>query len=190
MTVVLFRSVETDTVTCNDKKKHFRCSNTCNSGLNEKFSQLCRKRANLRLCVDICSQIFQQQLCCKSSCSKLSGDRVAHQAHILNYVFLCGLDPNLINCENVVGGMSQLSVAPQSIPEESPSVLSLSAFPSALTTLELPKILFGGLFYCYFSYGLVFLPAVCFNLAAKYKVNVDRALRGNGQFLSVCSDIH
>ncbi len=57
---------------------------------------------------------------------------MAHQAHILNYVFLSGLVRNLINCENVVGGMSQLSVAPQSIPEESPSVLSLSAFPSAL----------------------------------------------------------
>lgn len=56
---------------------------------------------------------------------------MAHQAHILNDVFLSGLVCNLINCENVVGGMSQLSVAPQSIPEESPSVLSLSAFPSA-----------------------------------------------------------
>lgn len=62
---------------------------------------------------DICSQNFQQQLCCKGSCSKLSGDSMVHQAHILNYVFLCGLVSNLINCENVVGGMSQLLVDPQ-----------------------------------------------------------------------------
>lgn len=85
-----------------------------------------------QICLDICSQNFQQQLCCKRSRSKLSGDSVAHQAHIPNYVFLSGLVRNLINCENVVGGMSQLSEAPQSIPEESPPVLSLSAFPSAL----------------------------------------------------------
>lgn len=82
--------------------------------------------------LDICSQNFQQQLCCKRSCSRLSGDTMAHQAHILNYVFLCGLAGNLINCWNVVGSMSQLSVAPQSIPEESPSVLSPSAFSSEL----------------------------------------------------------
>lgn len=96
--------------------------------------------------------ILQQQLCCNRSCSKLSGDSVAHQAHILNYVFLCGLVPNLINCENVVGGMSQLSVAPNSIPVEGLSVLSPSTFPSALPNHEVPyslthftKILFAGL---------------------------------------------
>lgn len=63
---------------------------------------------------------FQQQLCCNRPCSKLSRDSVACEAHILNYVFFCGLVPNLINSEKVVGGMSQLLVAPQSIPEESP----------------------------------------------------------------------
>lgn len=57
---------------------------------------------------------------------------MADQEHTLNYVFLCGLVCNLINCGNVVGGMSQLSVALQTIPEESHSFLSPSAFPSAI----------------------------------------------------------
>lgn len=81
---------------------------------------------------------------------------MAHQAHILNYVFLCGLVRNLINCENVVGGMSQLSVDRQSIPEESPSVLSPSAFPSAPPPPATPvtashisqKFCFAGLLHC------------------------------------------
>lgn len=72
------------------------------------------------------------QTACTSCVGKLSGDSTADQEHILNYVFLCGLVCNLINCGNVAR-MSQLSVAPQSIPKESHSVLSLliiSALPS------------------------------------------------------------
>jgi len=68
------------------------------------------------------------------------------QEHTLNSVFLCGLVRNLINCGNVVGGMSQLSVALQSIPEENQSVLSPSAFPSVLPILTL-KLLISISFY-------------------------------------------
>lgn len=89
----------------------------------------------------------RRDICSGSSCvvtdpgSELRGDSSAHQAHIPNRVFLRGLVPNLINCENVVGGMSQLSAAPQSIPEEGLVVLSPSAFPSVLPNLKLLNIL-------------------------------------------------
>lgn len=56
--------------------------------------------------------------------------------------FLCGLAGNLINCGNVVGGVSQLSVALQSIPEERRFVLSLSAFLSVLPPPNI-QIIFG-----------------------------------------------
>lgn len=83
---------------------------------------------------------------------------MAHQAHILNYVFLCGLVLNLINCENVVGGMSHNcrwlpSQSQKKVPQSYHRLLSHQH--SLLPTLELPiilthftEILFTGLLYC------------------------------------------
>lgn len=58
------------------------------------------RRANLP---NICSQIFQQRLCHNRSWSLASGGGAARKASIWTCVFLIGLRPNLINCENVVG---------------------------------------------------------------------------------------
>lgn len=82
---------------------------------------LCRKRADLP---GHLFPGFSAAVCCKRSRSKLSGDSATHQAHIPPQVILLGLVLNSINCGNVVGKMSQLLVAPWSIPEESPSVCS------------------------------------------------------------------
>lgn len=54
---------------------------------------------------------------------------MADQAHIPANIFLCGLVPNLINCGNVVGGMSRLSVAPQWIPWRQSHSLIAVCFP-------------------------------------------------------------
>lgn len=100
------------------------CLIACNNGLKFFFSALQMENKSVWTSVP--------QTACTSCVGKLSGDSTADQEHILNYVFLCGLVCNLINCGNVAR-MSQLSVAPQSIPKESHSVLSLliiSALPS------------------------------------------------------------
>lgn len=73
----------------------------------KQFSAAVR-RANLP---NICSQTSQQRLCRNRSCSQASGGGAVSKASIRTCVFLIGLFPNLINCENVVGGMARPSVA-------------------------------------------------------------------------------
>lgn len=134
-----------------------------------------------QICLDICSQSFQQQLCCKRSCSKLSGDSVAHQAHILNYVFLRGLVCNLINCGNVVGRMSQLSVAPPVNPRRKSLGLITVCFPisapssqhssyQSVSHISQKKAVRSIVSHSCSNYGFVFLSAVVhLDLAAKQK---------------------
>lgn len=130
MTVALHISAETDT--CNDKNKWVLCNtmNRFKSNNDENvFSALQEDSKSMWTSVP---RISSSSCAAKDPVVSVSGDSVEHQAHILNYVFLRGLVCNLINCGNVVGRMSQLSVALQSIPEESPLVLSPSAFPSVV----------------------------------------------------------
>lgn len=108
-----------------------RYSDLSNSGLRRKvFSALPKKKKSDPASTSV--PRFSSGGCVVRDPGVSCLETVWHIKHIFSTMSLCGLAPNLINCENVVGGMSQLSVAPQSIPEESPSVLSPSAFPSAL----------------------------------------------------------